>query len=53
LELAAGAAPDPLAVNEVTEAVMSLPLGATSHHLAPNPSLPCPLAVPGPESPEK
>ena len=41
------------AVKEVTAAVTSLPVGATSHHLAPNPSLPCPLAVPGPESPEK
>jgi hypothetical protein len=46
-------APDPLAVSEVTAAVTSLPPGATSHHFAPNPSLPCPPAVPGPESPEK
>jgi hypothetical protein len=61
--VAAGAAgadppdpPDPLdtlAVNELTEAVTSLPVGATSHHFAPNPSLPCPVAVPEPESPEK
>jgi hypothetical protein len=54
---AAGADPpdplDELAVNELTEAVTSLPVGATSHHFAPNPSLPCPVAVPGPESPEK
>ena len=51
---AAGAeAPDPPAVNELTAAVTSLPAGETSHHFAPNPSLPCPVAVPGPESPEK
>jgi hypothetical protein len=42
-----------LAVNELTDAVTSLPFGATSHHFAPNPSLPCPVAIPGPESPEK
>lgn len=45
--------PAPLMVNEVTLAVTSLPPGETSHHFAPNPSLPCPLAVPAPESPEK
>jgi hypothetical protein len=54
---AAGAAgadpPDALAVSVLTEAVTSLPVGATSHHFAPNPSLPCPVAVPAPESPEK
>src|ERR1700739_752351 len=49
----AGAAPDPPAVNELTAAVTSLPFGATSHHLAPKLSLPCPLAVPGPVSPTK
>jgi hypothetical protein len=49
----AGAAPDAPAVNELTEAVTSLPFGATSHHLAPNESLPCPVAMPGPESPAK
>jgi hypothetical protein len=32
-------------VNELTEAVTSLPAGATSHHFAPNPSLPCPVAA--------
>ena len=41
------------AVNELTEAVTSLPAGVTSHHLAPNESLPCPVALPAPESPEK
>jgi hypothetical protein len=51
-------APEPLepaaaALNEVTVPVTSLPLGATSHHLAPKLSLPCPVAVPGPESPAK
>ena len=50
---AAGAPAEPPAVKEVTAAVTSLPVGATSHHLAPKPSLPWPLAVPGPESPEK
>jgi hypothetical protein len=54
---AAGADPpdplDPAAVNELTEAVTSLPVGATSHHFAPNPSLPWPVAVPEPVSPEK
>ena len=50
---AAGAPAEPPAVKEVTAAVTSLPVGATSHHLAPKPSLPCPVAVPGPESPEK
>jgi hypothetical protein len=46
--------PDPPpAVNELTAAVTSLPLGATSHHFAPKLSLPCPLAIPGPESPAK
>jgi hypothetical protein len=57
---AAGADPadplDPLAeptLNELTEAVMSLPAGETSHHFAPKLSLPCPDAVPGPESPTK
>jgi hypothetical protein len=46
--------PDPLpAVNELTAAVTSLPLGATSHHFAPKLLLPCPLAIPAPESPEK
>jgi hypothetical protein len=44
-------APLPPAVNEVTDAVTSLPLGETSHHFAPKLSLPCPLAVPEPESP--
>jgi hypothetical protein len=44
---------DPPAANELTAAVTSLPDGETSHHLAPNPSLPCPVAVPGPESPAK
>jgi hypothetical protein len=48
-----GAAPAALAVNELTEEVSSLPVGATSHHFAPNESLPWPAAVPGPESPEK
>lgn len=47
----AGEDPDPPVVNEVTVAVTSLPDGETSHHLAPNWSLPCPLAIPGPESP--
>jgi hypothetical protein len=41
----------PPAVNELTDAVTSLPLGETSHHFAPKLSLPCPLAVPEPESP--
>jgi hypothetical protein len=49
----AGEVPDPLLVKEVTAAVTSLPDGETSLHFAPNPSLPCPLAIPGPESPEK
>jgi hypothetical protein len=49
----AGADEVPPAVNEVTAAVTSLPVGVTSHHFAPKPSLPCPVAVPGPESPEK
>jgi hypothetical protein len=40
-------------VNEATEAVTSLPLGETSHHFAPKLSLPWPVAVPAPESPEK
>jgi hypothetical protein len=41
----ATATPDAAAVNELTEAVTSLPAGATSHHFAPNPSLPCPWAA--------
>jgi hypothetical protein len=46
--------PDPLpTVNELTAAVTSVPDGETSHHFAPNPSLPCPVAIPAPESPEK
>jgi hypothetical protein len=44
---------DELAVKLLTEAVTSAPDGATSHHLAPKPSLPCPVAVPAAESPEK
>jgi hypothetical protein len=51
--VAAGADGDPPVVNELTAPVTSLPLGATSHHFAPNPSLPCPVAVPEPVSPEK
>jgi hypothetical protein len=42
---AAGVIPD-------TAAVTLAPDGATSHHFAPKLSLPCPLACPGPESPE-
>src|SRR5690349_9635868 len=53
---AAGAVPPeplepPLTVNELTDVVTSLPVGSTSHHLAPNWSLPCPEDIPGPESP--
>jgi hypothetical protein len=46
-------APGPLAlaVNELTDAVTSLPLGETSHHFAPKLSLPWPLAIPAAESP--
>jgi hypothetical protein len=55
LALDAGADPSPgplaLAVNELTDAVTSLPLGETSHHLAPKLSLPWPLAIPAAESP--
>jgi len=32
---------------------MGAPLGASSHHFAPNELLPCPLVIPGPVSPEK
>jgi hypothetical protein len=44
-------APDEPAVKLLTVAVTSAPDGDTSHHFAPKPSLPCPLACPGPESP--
>jgi hypothetical protein len=51
-----GDEPPPLeepAVKLLTVAVTSAPAGDTSHHFAPKPSLPCPVAAPGPESPEK
>jgi hypothetical protein len=51
--VAAGAGGDPPVVNELTAPVTSLPPGETSHHFAPNESLPCPVAVPEPVSPEK
>jgi hypothetical protein len=37
----------------VTALVMALPDGVTSHHLAPNPSLPWPLTWPALVSPTK
>jgi hypothetical protein len=40
-------------VKLLTEAVTPAPDGDTSHHFAPKPSLPCPLACPAPESPAK
>jgi hypothetical protein len=40
-------------VKWLTDVMTFAPAGDTSHHLAPKPSLPCPLAVPGPESPAK
>jgi len=49
----AGAAADPLAMNELTVAVTSLPAGVTSHHFAPKLSLPWPLVCPAAESPTK
>ena len=43
-----GERPDP-----VPAAVISVPDGATSHHLAPKPSTPWPRVCPAPESPAK
>jgi hypothetical protein len=40
-------------VKLVTAAVTLAPVGATSHHFAPKAGLPCPLACPAAESPEK
>jgi hypothetical protein len=45
--------PDELAVKLPTDVVTLVPAGDTSHHFAPKPLLPCPLACPGPESPAK
>jgi hypothetical protein len=38
-------------VNDVIVPVTSVPAGDTSHHFAPNMSLPCPVTCPEPESP--
>ena len=49
----AGAGAFAAAAAEVSEAVISAPEGATSHHFAPKLSLPWPLVCPAAESPTK